>query len=233
MDDKLKLGAFFVLFTVLSIAFYNVELSYIVGAEEQSFTMFQFIGPVAGGILSPLVGVASVLAVEVFWKLLAGSFSLEPFAAVRLFTVAAAALCFGLVKKEKLAGVAVPLAGMALFLAHPVGAQAWAYSLLWLIPISASFFAGNLFARSLASTFQAHVIGSVGFLYLVGLPAAAWVALIPVVLIERGIFALGISLTYVAMASAVQTAGDLAKVDIGFLGIEKKYAYSPAREVDK
>ena len=233
MDTKLKLGVFFALFTVLSILFYNVELSYIIGAEEQPFTMFQFIGPVAGGMLSPLLGVASVLAVEVFWKLVAGTFSFEPFAVVRLFTVAAAALCFGLVKKEKLAGVLIPIVGIVMFLAHPVGMEAWGYAALWLIPIGAAFFAGNLFARSIASTFQAHVIGSIGFLYLVGLPASVWWGLIPVVLIERGIFALGISLTYVALASVVQTVGDFAKVDLRFLGVEKKYAYSPAKRVDE
>ena len=231
MKRNLKLAVFLALFALLSLAFYQLELSYVVGAEEQSFTMFQFIGPVAGGFISPLLGAFAVIFVEIVNRLMLGSFSLEAFSIVRLFTVAAAALCFGLVRKNKLAGIIVPGAGMALFLLHPVGAEAWGYALLWLIPIGAAFFANNLFARSLTSTFQAHVIGSVGFLYLIGLPAAVWWALIPVVLVERGLFAAGISLTYVAFSSVVQSVGDIAKVDFGFLNLERKYAYSPVKKV--
>lgn len=203
MENKIKLGIFLVLFSVLSFAFYHVELSYIVGSQEQSFTMFQFAGPVGGGIMGPGIGALSAVAVDFASKILLGKMSWDLVGFIRLFTVAAAAVCFGMVREKKWAGIAIPVAGMALFWANPVGAEAWGYALLWLIPVAASLLANNLFMRSLASTFQAHVVGSLAFLYFVGMPAAAWWALIPLVLVERGLFAAGMSVTYVSLNSII------------------------------
>lgn len=225
MNDKLKLGVFLVLFSVLSFVFYTVNLSYIWGSQAQSFTMFQFIGPVGGGILGPGIGAAIAVAVDFAAKVILGKMSWDLVGFIRLFTVAAAALCFGMVREKKLAGIIIPIAGMLLFWANPVGAEAWGYALLWLIPIAASFFASNLFARSLASTFQAHVIGSLAFLYLVGLPASAWWALIPLVIVERTLFAAGISVTYVFLNSIVNYIMETMHVQTGFVHIEPAYAY--------
>ena len=230
MNDKLKLGVFLVLFSALSIAFYTINLSYIWGSQAQSFTMFQFIGPVGGGILGPGIGAAIAVAVDFASKVILGKMSWDLVGFIRLFTVAAAALCFGMVREKKWAGIVIPIAGMLLFWANPVGAEAWGYALLWLIPIAASFLASNLFMRSLASTFQAHIVGSLAFLYFVGLPASAWWALIPLVIVERTLFAAGISITYVSLNSIVDYLMQKLRVQAGVVQIEPAYAYLRVKE---
>jgi len=230
MEDKLKLGVFLVLFSALSLVFYTVNLSYIVGSQQQSFTMFQFVGPVGGGILGPGIGAAAAVAVDFAAKIILGKMSWDVVGLIRLFTVAAAALCFGMVREKKWAGIVIPIVGMLLFWANPIGAEAWGYALLWLIPIAASFFASNLFARSLASTFQAHVVGSLAFLYFMGMPAAAWWALIPLVIVERTLFAAGISVTYVFLNSILNYIMEKLHVQSGFVRIEPAYAYLKVKE---
>ena len=98
---------------------------------------------------------------------------------------------------------AIPLAAMAAFVFHPAifGTIAMAYALWWTIPIAAAILPKNLFLRSLGATFNQHAVGSVLFLYFVpGLAnPAIWIALIPVVAVERLVFASGISVSYVCV----------------------------------
>ena len=84
-----------------------------------------------------------------------------------------------------------------LFWEHPLGSQAGLYALLWAIPLIMQY-NPNPFSRALTSTFIAHAVGSVIWLY-VGLgpsTASSWLALIPLAIIERfflaGIMAFGI-----------------------------------------
>jgi len=91
----------------------------------------------------------------------------------------------------------LPLACMGLFVIHPVGAQASAYSLYWLIPV-VLFFASHksLFLQALGSTFIAHAVGSVIWLYTVPMTAGMWMGLMPIVLFERIAFALGMVIAH-------------------------------------
>ncbi|MBN2121525.1 hypothetical protein JW721_00495 [Candidatus Micrarchaeota archaeon] len=226
MDNRLKLGAFFVLFCALSLLFYNVDVAYMVGAEEQSFSMFQFIGPVGAGLVSPVLGLAAVLIVEVLAKVVLNEFTFSTFNMLRFLPMLAAAYYFGSVNKDKKFGFVLPLVGMVLFWAHPMGLAAWGYALLWLIPIVATFVSEkHVFLRSLGATFQAHVVGSVAFLYTIGsaMPAEAWWGLMPIVLIERGIFAAGISITYVTLHNVLEFVAQMLKWDMGFLNAEGKF----------
>lgn len=91
----------------------------------------------------------------------------------------------------------LPLACMAAFVAHPVGALAWVYSLYWLIPVALYVIGSNsLFLTALGSTFIAHAVGSVIWIYANPMTPAAWLALIPVVMVERLVFACGIVVAY-------------------------------------
>lgn len=86
---------------------------------------------------------------------------------------------------------------LGLFLAHPVGFAAGAYALLWLIPVGIYIFAKqNIFLDALASTFTAHAVGSVIWLYTVPMTPQDWLVLIPVALVERITFALGMVVAY-------------------------------------
>ncbi|HAU30226.1 MAG: hypothetical protein UV79_C0019G0005 [candidate division TM6 bacterium GW2011_GWF2_43_17] len=75
--------------------------------------------------------------------------------------------------------------GAGAFWLHPVGAAAYLYPFLWLIPLLA-LLGKSMFARMIIGSFSAHIVGSLLWLYLGLLHSpAAWTALIPCVLIER------------------------------------------------
>lgn len=93
--------------------------------------------------------------------------------------------------------VCVPLACMALFIVHPVGGQVFVYSFYWLIPVAIYFFNHNtVFMQALGSTFVAHAVGSVIWLYAVPMTPTMWLGLIPVVAVERLLFAVCMTVVY-------------------------------------
>jgi hypothetical protein len=97
--------------------------------------------------------------------------------------------------------VGLPLLCIGLFIAHPVGSQAFLYSFYWFIPVI--LYASSrqsLFLQSLGSTFIAHAVGSVIWLYTVPMTAGMWLSLIPVVIIERVLFALGMIVMHQIMS---------------------------------
>jgi len=224
MDKKYKLAIFLVLFSALSLVFYNIDINYVIGAEDQSFSLFQFIGPIGAAFVSPVIGVIAILGVEIVQKVILNDFTLTEFNVLRFLPMLAAAYYFAVVKKDKRFGIIIPLAGMALFWLNPIGREAWGYAVLWLIPILATILAEkHLFLRSLGATFQAHVIGSIAFLYTIGMPAEVWWSLIPIVLVERTIFAAGISITYLTMNSVLEFVAQMLKWDMGFLSPDGKF----------
>jgi hypothetical protein len=92
---------------------------------------------------------------------------------------------------------ALPLACMALFWLHPVGYAAGIYALYWLIPVAVFFVQSpNLFLNALGSTFVAHAVGSVIWLYTVPMESGAWLALIPIVAVERLLCATGMVIAH-------------------------------------
>ena len=117
--------------------------------------------------------------------------------------------------------VRIILLPMLLFLAYQMSPNGhWIYSLYWLIPIFLPvLMPKNLFARSLSSTFVAHAIGSVAFLYLFDTTPEFWLSLIPIVALERLTFATGISLSYVVMNTLLANLFPEENV----LKIEEKY----------
>lgn len=84
---------------------------------------------------------------------------------------------------------------LILFIAHPVGMQSAWYSLFWIIPVGASFYSG-LFFTALGSSFTAHAVGTLVWLYAGQLTAADFILLAPVVIIERVMIAVSMMLAY-------------------------------------
>jgi hypothetical protein len=211
--------AFLLIFSAIALVLYQFNFSEIIGAEpNKSFTLFQFFGPIAGGILGPVGGVITVLLVSISNFFLTGEAISLPIV-VSFFTMAAAALYFANVR----APLAV-VAGLAMvaFWLHPSGGAAWYYALYWLIPIGAVFFKNNLFIRSLGATFTAHAIGSVAYMYAFNLPAGVFIGLIPIVAFERFMFAAGIAVSYYLVTTLLTAFS--SRIDLSFLNIEKKYA---------
>lgn len=82
-----------------------------------------------------------------------------------------------------------------LFIAHPVGAQSVWYSLFWLIPmIMASY--SSLFAVALGSSFTAHAVGTIVWLYAGQLSPVDFALLVPVVIVERLMITVAMVLAY-------------------------------------
>src|SRR3989344_4507066 len=118
-----------------------------------------------------------------------------------------AAYYFG--SKKRNLSIAVPLVCMALFILHPVGRHVWFFSLYWLIPVIGKLpfnIPGKLFVRSLGATFTAHAVGTATWIWSVPMGAEAWVALIPVVFVERILFASGIAISYVVLNTVLDKA---------------------------
>jgi len=191
--DKRKI-LFLVIFTVLGLLAFQVSVSKIVGSG-QSFTLFEFLAPIGGMFLGPWLGALSAffvrgLNVAIFHQ------QLDWLTVLRFLPAMMAAVYFGL--KTKKTAIIFPVC-ILLFVLNPIGRQAWLYSAIWLIPFVASFFKKRLVLNSLGATFTAHAIGSVIFLYTLGLTPAIWLGLIPVVFFERGVFTVGIWLSCVVL----------------------------------
>jgi hypothetical protein len=216
--------AFLALFTIISLAAYQLKFSTILGVPSQNFNFFQFVGPIGAGIFNTGLGVVSVLFVEVLNFLISGS-ALDPITLVRFTPMMFAAFYFGSKSKSR---VVVPLVCMGLFILNPIGRQAWYYSLYWLIPVAAALWKEKLFLRSLGATFTAHAIGSVAFLYAFSIPADVWATLVPITAFERLCFAIGISISYVAVNTMLNSIS--SRVDLRALRIDPRYALFRARD---
>jgi len=218
---KSKLNAkkmvFVLLFAFVALIAARLNFSSLMGAENQAFTLFQFIAPATGAFLGPVFGTLSIVIAQTANFVLLGK-APSLFSIARIFPLALAALYFGS-KKRKFVAL-IPVACMALFVLHPIGQQAWFYSLYWLIPIAAAF-SDRLFLKSLGSTFTAHAIGSIAFLYLLPSVPELWIALIPVVFVERILFALGISVSFVAFNSVLAKLGSIIPSET--VSVDKRY----------
>ncbi len=99
--------------------------------------------------------------------------------------------------ESKVIRIGVPALCMILFMLHPVGFYAAPYTLFWLIPMIITLFPNYNLLMAFGSTFTAHAVGSVMHLYVFNtLSAQAWIALMPLVIIERAILALSAWLGY-------------------------------------
>lgn len=101
----------------------------------------------------------------------------------------------------------LPAICMAVFMIHPASSAAWPYALYWLIPIAiwATRAATNSLLAALQSTFIAHAVGSVMWVFLVPMAPSQWLALIPVVAVER----LGIAILATGLYKTICTVATL------------------------
>ena len=222
---------FLALFALLVLVGKNINFSAIIGADNQFFTLYQFVGPIAGRFLGTTFGVASVLTAEVISFLISGK-SFGVINLLRLTPMLFGAYYFG--TKKRLTSALIPATCMVLFNLHPVGRQAWPYSLYWLIPILGRLLPnkvkGRLLLQSFGSTFTAHAVGSTIFLYTVPMKSAAWLALIPVVALERLIFGLGVAGSYVGVNATLGLLTEKLRIPDRVLNIDKNYTLTKRKE---
>ena len=213
---------FLLIFSILVFIGDKVNFSRLVGANNQFFTLFQFFGPVAGAFLGPVVGVLAVLIAEVASKIVNHA-AFDLVTILRLTPMLFAAWYFG-TKKDKLSFL-VPIAAIILFVAHPVGRQVWFFALFWTIPIVIKLlpkkYGDRIFLRSLGATFTAHAVGGAMWNYIVPMTPQAWVALIPIVILERLIFAGGITISFIGLNTLLDKLD--AKTKSMYVNVDKKY----------
>lgn len=185
--DKKKL-ALFLGITILGLIFSSINFTKIENSNTY-FTIYDFFAPAASGIIGLPLALISLVIVKVTNFALTGA-ELQLFDLVRFFTPFAALIYFN--KKRNL-NLVFPVLAIVGFLAHPIGRQAWVYTLLWVIPIICHFFYDKFsYVRALGATFSQHAIGGLFFIYLIPTSPEFWTTLMPVVINERIIMAMGI-----------------------------------------
>ena len=181
-----------VLFLVLTALSRIYSLSVIEGSGTEVFSLAHSIVPLSG-LFGGIAGSGALAFIRLMYKMacafiVSGTFPLYKLAHV--IPGLCASLYFAI--PQPFYRVGLPLVCMSLFIAHPVGSQAHTYSFYWFIPLIVYFFKlKGRFSQALASTFTAHAVGSVLWIWLypVSLPATLWIGLIPLVAIERLLYA--------------------------------------------
>jgi len=192
MKTKKDIFGFFLRFLLKTTFFMSIikisslcKLSFIWGSTCATFSGSCATIPLAGACAGGLVSVALFIISFLVRYLIFGVYSLHILAFYVPGLCAAVSLSSHVLCKTCMK-LLVPLFCIILFICHPVGIQAFGYSLFWTIPVTLYFIKQkNIFLDALAATFIAHAVGSVIFLYTVGLHPAAWNALIPIVILER------------------------------------------------
>ncbi len=115
----------------------------------------------------------------------------------------------------------IPGIAMILFWLHPEGRGAWYYALYWTIPFLAYLApAKYISARAIGATFCAHCVGSVAFLYVMGLKSAVWIGLIPVVWKERVLMTIGITITFYVFSGVLNWLVNKKHISLPFVHLK-------------
>lgn len=174
-----------------------VRLNFIVGSSFSFFSIKSCLIPLSGAF-GGIAGSGLLSLVRLLFSLSSPGITITPLSVLALYVPG----FFGSLywaTSSALVRIGIPAACMLLFCSHSIGSSAWAYSLFWLIPIILYFVPRKpLFLESLGSTFTAHAVGSVIWLYTVGMTPALWLGLIPVVCLERLLCATGMTAAYFA-----------------------------------
>lgn len=187
---------FFTVFVLLGFLALQVKISHLAGSKA-TFTLFDSFAPIAGAFIGNTLGAVGVVAMQGLNFLWHGSNEVDLGFLIRLITPIFAVLYFG---RKSNVNIIVPLLAIIAFNLHPIGRSVWFYSIFWLIPIICYFYQEkSLVAKSIGSTFIAHAVGGALWIWAFNLPAQVWIGLIPVVIIERILFAFGIAISYLLM----------------------------------
>lgn len=210
---------FLLTFIATGFALMQIPFTQIIGSSLK-FSLFDFYGPIAAAFVGSIWGLVTVGAMQVInwaWH----GFALDASTLIRFLPVLFAVLYFA--RKSKWLTL-VPAIAMIAFWLHPEGRQAWYYALYWLIPIVAYFWhEKSLLLRALGTTFTAHSVGSVLFLYVLNLPSTVWISLIPIVWKERIIMAFGLAITYIAFNYLLSFLEKKYHVALPFVKLNQKY----------
>lgn len=218
---------FVVIFTALGLLALQIPFTNIVGSKTK-FTFFDFIGPMYSGFIGTVPGVIAVLLTQVLNFFLHGAKIADAGTIIRFFPMLFATWYFS---KKSRWNIVIPLLAMIAFNLHPIGRTAWTFSLFWLIPILCYFGREKfLLARALGTTFTAHAVGSTLWLYVFGLPRAIWISLVPVVIKERFLFAVGITVAYLVFNNVLNFLTEKKYIRLGSLA-DRRYIFGGKKKL--
>lgn len=196
-------GLFSLFFTGLLKLASLLKVSFIVGSFTAFFSITSMIMPLAGAF-GGLSGAIFVTALGLGLKYALGGALTLKFLAYYIPGMCAALYW----SSHLLMRILMPLTAIVLFISNPIGHQVWAYSLFWLIPmVIALLNKKSLFLQALASTFTAHAIGTVIWIWAVPTTPAFWLMLVPLVIIERLVYALGMVMMHKVLSYSVKAIG--------------------------
>ena len=183
---------YFFFFVIIGVFLSNITINHLLGSNIR-LTFLDMFYPIMGSFIGTPLG---ILAALFLMPSFTNATSLLGFLAIsRILPISLGALSF--TEQHPIILVA-PLLSMVAFLAHPVGSQVWYFPMLWLIPFFCwSFKKKSLLARSFSSTYISHAVGGAIWIWAFPTTPAFWQTLIPIVLVERAIFAFGMSAFYV------------------------------------
>lgn len=207
MNKKL---IFFLVFSLLGLTALQVPINQIIGSQAK-FTIFDLLAPTCGAFLGSTIGIIAVFAIQLINLLIHGVSSFDRASVMRLLPMLFGVWFFAVKDKRGKWLLIVPALSIIAFNLHPQGRAAWFYSLFWLIPfIVWPLRERFLIAKSLGATFVVHSVGSAFWIWAFNLPSSVWASLVPVTILERSIFALGISASYIFLNNV-----------LGFLSFKK------------
>jgi len=204
---------FIAIFAIFGFIALQIPVTQVMGSKVK-FTVYDAFAPVAGSFIGSIPGVIAVFLMQLFNFLVHGARIEDAGTIIRFFPALFAVLYFS--KKGKI-NLIVPALAIAAFIAHPIGRMVWYFPLFWLIPIAAYFFRDRfLLARALGATFTAHAVGGALWIWVFALPAQVWNSLIPVVIAERLLFALGISGSFILVNNLLGLLEKKRLLNLGF-----------------
>ncbi len=217
---------FIAIFAVAGFIALQIPVAQLEGSRAK-FTVYDAFAPVAGSFIGNVSGVIAVFLMQFFNFLVHGAQIDDVGTIIRFFPMLFAVMYFA--KKGRLNFI-IPIVAIIAFLAHPIGREVWYFTLFWIIPIISYFFRDKfLFARALGSTFTAHAVGGALWIWAFALPASVWNGLILVVVIERLLFALGISGSFVVVNNLLGLLEKKRLLRFGF-HVDPKYLVPTLRD---
>ena len=220
---------FIAVFIVLGFITLQIPVTQLEGSKTK-FMIYDAFAPMAGIFIGSIPGVIAVFFMQFFNFLAHGAVIEDAGTIIRFLPMLFAVLYFA--RKGKF-NIIIPLIAIIVFIAHPIGREVWYFSLFWTIPIIAYFFYDKfLLARALGATFTAHAVGGALWIWVFALPAPVWISLIPVVAMERALFALGICVSFVLVNNLLAFLEKKDILNLGFV-IDQKYLLGAFRHEPK
>ena len=216
---------FIVVFAILGFIALQIPVTQLEGSKAK-FMVYDAFAPVAGAFIGSLPGVVAVFLVQFVNFLIHGAIIEDAGTIIRFLPMLFAVLYFA--KRGKF-NLILPAIAIVDFIAHPIGRTVWYFALFWTIPIIAYFLRDRfLLARALGATFTAHAVGGAIWIWVFALPAQVWISLIPIVVLERVVFALGICMSFVLVNNVLAILEKKHILNLGFF-IEERYLLGSLR----